>query len=188
MPVRSLYDFEIGEARRVFGDALHYDRVQVHENSNWTDALDVLGRRLKGLPAMGTLDHNAVTLGYNCYFPVTLPASLIPLGQPLDYCMPWLIHELTHAWQFEKMGWGYVIRALSAQLNLKGAAYDFGPFDQLISRRSQGATLSSFNPEQQGNITRAYYEALRRGDAQAERACALYVGDINPNLSPAFNV
>ncbi len=188
MSVRPLYEYEIGEARRVFGEALRYERVRVHENNGWTDALDRLGRRLKGLPPMGPQDHNAVTLGYNCFFPVTLPASLIPVGQPLDYCMPWLIHELTHAWQFEKMGWGYVVRALSAQLNLKGAAYDFGPFDQLVTRRSQGATLTDFNPEQQGHITRAYYEALRRGDAQAARACALYVGDINSNLSSTFNV
>ena len=123
--VRPLFDWEIAEARKVFGDSLRYDLVWIHEGFTWTDAIDRLGRKLKKLPPPGPQDHNAVTLGNNCYFPVNLPAELVPPGDPLDYFMPWLIHELTHAWQYQHTGWAYIVRAFAAQFRYGQAAYDF---------------------------------------------------------------
>jgi len=155
--VRPLYDWEIVEARKVFGDSLRYELVRVHECSTWTDAIDRLGRRLKRLPPPGPQDHNAVTLGNHCHFPVNLPDRLFPPGDPLDL-MPWLIHELTHTWQYQHVGWRYLVRALAAQFRYGAAAYDFGGPDNLIKRREQDHwTIMDFNPEQQGDITRAYY-------------------------------
>ena len=71
--VRPLYDWEIAEARRVFGDSLRYGSVRIHECSTWTDALDRLGRKLKRLDPPGPRDHNAVTLGFHLHFPINLP-------------------------------------------------------------------------------------------------------------------
>ncbi len=151
--VRRLYDWEIAEASYVFGSSLRYDKVLVHECATWTDAIDRLGRRLKKMPPGTT--HNAVTIGFNCYFPVQLPET-----RPDDIAnstMSWLIHELTHAWQYQHMGWGYLYLALSAQFRLGARAYDFGGPAALAALRSKGWTLRHFNPEQQGDICRTYY-------------------------------
>jgi hypothetical protein len=94
---------------------------------------------------------------------VWLPESLIPLGQPQDYMMGWLIHELTHAWQFQHVSWRYLFEALSAQFRLGTVAYDFGGLAGLIERRQEGWTFYSFNREQQGDITRMFYYAQRAG-------------------------
>ena len=174
--VRPLYGWEAVEARQVFGNSLRYERIRIHECAAWTDAIGRLGRRLKRMPPPRPEQHNSVTLGYHCYFPVSLPDSLVPPGDLLDYCMPWLIHELTHAWQYQHTGWTYLLRALSAQLRLGAAAYDFGGPDGLVARRQEGWTLHSFNLEQQGDIARSYYQAQRAG--QDVGAWLPYIQDI----------
>ena len=66
-----------------------------------------------------------------------------------------LIHELTHVWQYEKMGAAYMSRALHAQ-NVQGsAAYEYGGVAGLEANTAKG--LSAFNPEAQGNIIQHYY-------------------------------
>lgn len=163
--VRPLYDWEIAEARKVFGTSLHYAAIRIHECSTWTDAIDRLGRKLKKLPPPGLTEHNAVTLGNHCHFPVNLPDKLVPLGDLMDFFMPWLIHELTHAWQFQHTGWFYIVRALAAQFRYGAGAYDFGGAGNLIRRRQQDHwTIKNFNPEQQGDIAKAYYNYSRTGN------------------------
>ena len=174
--VRPLYDWEIAQAHIVFGGALRFERVRIHECATWPDAIDRLGRRLKHMPPPDVWDHNAITLGYNSYFPVPFPVTLAPLGDPQDYVMGWLIHELTHAWQYQHTGWTYLVRALSAQLRLGAAAYDFGGPDGLVTRRQEGWTLHSFNLEQQGDIARSYYQAQRAG--QDVSAWLPYIQDL----------
>ena len=163
--VRPLYDWEIAEARKVFGDSLHYGRIRIHECATWADAIDRLGRWLKKLPPAGPEEHNSVTLGYHCYFPVSLPDRLVPPGDSLDFCMPWLIHELTHAWQYQHVGWTYLVRALLAQFRYGSAAYDFGGESNLVTCRHNHWTFTRFNPEQQGDIARTYYDCLRSTNA-----------------------
>jgi hypothetical protein len=163
--VRPLYDWEIAEARKVFGGSLRLDRVRIHECATWADAIDRLGRRLKKLPPPGPQEHNAVTLGYHCNFPVNLPEKLVPPGDPLDYFTPWLMHELTHAWQYQHIGWTYIVRALAAQFRYGSAAYDFGGEANLVKRRQEHWTIQNFNPEQQGDIARCYYACLRSTNA-----------------------
>ena len=159
--VRPLYDWEITEARQVFGDSLRYRQVRIHECSAWTDGLDRLGRKLKKLDPLAPRDHNAVTLGFHVYFPINLPTQLVPLGDPDDYSMPWLIHELTHVWQFQHTGPFYIVRALIAQFRYGKAAYDFGGPANLQKRRLENCTWADFNPEQQGDIARDYYNCKR---------------------------
>lgn len=172
--VRSLYGWEIEAARLVFGTRLNYERVHVHEATTWPDRIDQMGRKLKKMEASN--GHNAITLGYNCIFPVRLPDY--PVGPQdarfNDLC--WLIHELTHAWQFEQMGWSYLVKAITAQLRGGAMAYDFGGIQGLILCRAQGWKLQDFNLEQQGDIARSYYYRLCRGE---NVACWLpYIEDI----------
>jgi hypothetical protein len=159
--VRPMYDWEIQEARKVFADGLRYERVRIHECRRWTNAMDRLGRRLKGMPLEDV--NNALTLGNHCYFPVKLLDQLVPINHSENYKLGWLIHELTHAWQYQHMGWRYLWLALSAQFRQKGAAYNFDGEDGLKKRRRDAWTLQKFNLEQQGDIARSYYERTCRG-------------------------
>jgi hypothetical protein len=159
--VRTMYSWEIQEARKVFASGMRYEPVRIHECTTWTNTMDRLGRRLKGMPPVEV--NNALTLGNHCYFPIKLLDQEVPVGHPENYKLGWLIHELTHAWQFQHLGWSYLWMALSAQFRQKGAAYNFEGEDGLKKRRREAWTLQKFNLEQQGDIARSYYERVSRG-------------------------
>jgi hypothetical protein len=159
---RGLYAWEITEARTVFGNSLAYERVHIHEGVGWPDYINVIGRKLRGQPAPGPKDHNAVTLFYNCNFPVNLPQSLPDVSSADDYFVDWLIHELTHAWQNQHTGPGYLVRALKAQFTLENP-YDYGGERNLKEVRSKSKTISFFNLEAQATITQDYYRFKRHG-------------------------
>lgn len=161
--VRGLYAWEIDEFSVVFGDSLKYEQVRIHEGSTWPNTIDRIGRRLKGMEPPGKDSHNAITLGNHCFFPISLPKSLLPIGDPHSYMLDWLVHELTHAWQYQQMGWRYLYMALKAQFRDKELAYDFGGESGLLKSRTKQIPFKKFNPEQQGNITQAYYVRWRAG-------------------------
>jgi len=158
MIVRPLYAWEIQEARRVFVDQLNYDLVRIHQNTDWPDTINKIGMWLKRIPYQGT--PNAITLGNHCYFPVKLLESPVSSDHPDHYKIPWLIHELTHVWQYQHLGWRYLPMALEAQFRPGAEAYEFGGQAGLVRYRNMGWKLADFNMEQQGNIARTYYEAL----------------------------
>jgi hypothetical protein len=158
--VRSLYAWEIQEARRVFAAQLQYERIRVHECAAWPNAINRIGTRLKGMQYTGA--PNAITLGNHCYFPVKLLGELVGGSDPQFYMICWLIHEMTHAWQFQHMGWRYLALALTTQLREGAQAYDFGGEQGLQSGVQQGWKLSHFNLEQQGDITSSYYARICR--------------------------
>lgn len=180
--VRPLYAWEIAEARSVFGDQLAYERVRVHEGVSWPDTLDRLGRWLKRTAPPRADEHNAITLGYHCFFPVPMPRIGFPPGDPQDLPNPedsavsWLIHELTHVWQFQRLGWRVLWRALMAQLREGEAVYDYGGPEGLFGRSAAGWTLHDFNLEQQGAIAASYY--LRQRMRQDVRAWLPYIANI----------
>lgn len=161
--VRGLYEWEIIEFSSVFGDSLDYRRVRIHECAGWPDWIDRIGRKLKGLPAPGKNSHNAVTLGNHCFFPVELPDQLLSATDPNSYKHDWLVHEMTHAWQYQQMGWKYLTKALMAQFREKEKAYDFEGEKGLLKSRTKGKLFKQFNPEQQGNIAQTFYVRKRRG-------------------------
>jgi hypothetical protein len=109
------------------------------------------------------MEHNAITLGNHCFFPVEMPQTLLPITDTMSYKHDWLAHELTHAWQYQHQGWLYLFRALSAQFREKAKAYDFGGEDGLEKSMKKGISFKKFNPEQQGNIAQTYYDRKRRG-------------------------
>ncbi len=159
--MRSMYAWEIVEARLVFANELDYDSVRIHENTPFPDTINRLGTTLKRLPPPDV--HNAITLGFHTYFPVSLLVELVSPSDPDYYKFPWLIHELTHAWQYQHLGWSYLVKALNAQFRLGVKAYDFGDEAGLVQAFKEGRKLSDFNLEQQGDISRTYYERLKAG-------------------------
>lgn len=162
--VRSLYPWEKQEALLVFGDQLNYERVRIHENNLWPDRVNNFGRRLKKLPPAEA--HNAITLGYHCIFPVRLPVELQGDGLQQLWLTSWLIHELTHAWQYQKLGWRYLYLAITSQLREKGTVYDYGGETGLLQRRQESWTIDKFNLEQQGDIAAEYYRRLKTGGSR----------------------
>lgn len=162
--VRTVYQWEADEFSPVFGNTLDFSRVRIHECTMWPDAIDRIGRRLKRMPPPGERDHNALTLGNHCYFPVRLPETMPPIGHRDEYKLDWLVHELTHAWQYQHVGWSYLFKALWAQFREKALAYDFGGEKGLLKSREKDKLFKDFNPEQQGNITQTFYKRLRKGE------------------------
>ena len=65
------------------------------------------------------------------------------------------IHEMTHVWQYSKTGAMYMPKAIHAQAF--GEGYDYGGVKGLEDRLKSGGGLTSFNPEQQGQIVADYY-------------------------------
>lgn len=159
--IRPLHTWEILEARLVFGEGLNYEKIRVHECTPWPDWINRLGTFLKRLPPPD--QHNAVTLGNHLYFPVKLLENPVEPNHPESYKTDWLIHELTHAWQFQLLGWRYLWMALGAQFRHGENAYKFGGEEGLVEGKQKGLQLASFNLEQQGDIARTYYVRLKKG-------------------------
>jgi hypothetical protein len=168
MAPRPLTPSEIAEARLVFGPGLDYTRARVHESARWTDWVDGIGVFLQR-GKRGVKEHNAITLGNVSYFPVPIRTdeATVLAGDLRD--MSWLIHELTHQWQFQRWGWRYLYSALHIQLREGRRSYNYQrehPTRQaaLKAARKDGRKLIQFNAEQQGDIARDFYYALKRGE------------------------
>jgi len=91
------------------------------------------------------------------------------VSHPSFFKIGWLIYNLAHVWHFQHMGWRYLTPLLSETLRPNQRAYDFvGGFSSTNEalfqyREKRGYKLSNFSLQQQANIARAYYEALKRG-------------------------
>ena len=160
---RRLHDWEMRAAQTVFADGIDYNRVRVHEGAVWTNTLDDWSRRLRSLSPRPVKQHNAVALGFHCFFPVK---HIHPVAQVRDVnasSMAWMLHELAHVWQFQHMGWRYLLFALAAHLREGGRVYDFGGEAGLRSCRRKGWKLQSFNLEQQASILEHAYRLLTTG-------------------------
>jgi hypothetical protein len=141
---RSLTEYEIRQARRVFKNAIDYGKVRVNQGS-------ISGK-------IWSVNDTARTIGHTINFPA---------GSKID--MAWLIHELTHVWQYETVGWTYAPSAVWSQI-WEGYSYSDGktPEQALKDARAAGKHLTDFNKEQQGDILSDYFKRLQKNqDASA---------------------
>jgi hypothetical protein len=133
---RTLNPAEQTEAKLVFGTSLNFSSAKVAESS-----------------AM-TLGGFARTPFDTAYMP---PGTL---SQPLADYMPWLIHELTHAWQSQH---GVsVFRKLATAIR-GSSAYAYGGEAALRTAHAAGKKFTNFNTEQQADICQDFYVALKAG-------------------------
>lgn len=165
MPRRRLRFTEMREAQEIFSGGLPFNQVWVHEHARWPNWVATVGAALARRPAPA--GGNSVTLGHNIYFPHPLRTDEAHLEAGLFGDMAWLVHELTHVWQHAHGGYRYALAAVREQLRLGPAVYDYGGEGGLAAAAARHASLSDFNPEQQGDIVRDYYLRRKHGSATA---------------------
>lgn len=160
MTKRSLSAIEIAEAQSVFGSSLHYDRIRLTEGAPWPDWIAHIGAWFS---RSDPPPHNAVTLGNTITFPVALRTTAADTPAAFVADMAWLIHELTHVWQFQHQGLGYLPRAFWEQLWQAQASYDYGGEQGLKHARVKGLSITDLKLEQQGEVTRHFYTRAKSG-------------------------
>lgn len=136
---RSMTEWEIRQARLVFGNAINYSKVTIADGSISSKLASVRGY--------------ARTVGNVINFPT---------GRSRN--MSFMVHELTHVWQYQTNGWSYASSAIWAQIT-EGYSYaDEGKTNEqsLLDAREAGKTLGSYNKEQQGDIASDYYIRLQQ--------------------------
>ncbi|PSJ81338.1 type IV secretion protein Rhs [Neisseria iguanae] len=132
---RRLTANEINLARRVFSDSIDYARVKIY----------------CGIPYLPNINV-AVAPNGHVFFPrQNCPADFTLAGQ--NYQM-WLIHELTHVWQYQlgfKIWWaGILLMAVGGYVRRK--AYMYPPPHTI-------AHFSNLNMEQQADLIAHYFAA-----------------------------
>jgi hypothetical protein len=141
---RPLTSEETAEARLVFGQGLNYSAIRITED-----------------PILGAGD-----------IARTLPSGInFPVGASSDTAyMPWLIHELTHSWQYQHGRSVVATAAWAIWCTVGAGSYSYGGKPALVAAAAAGHGLSSFNTEQQGEIAMNYYEDLKSGASVSEYA------------------
>lgn len=132
---RALTAGETAMARLIFQNAIVYEKVKIHRGSYFPF----------GLQSKGT----AVAPNGHIYF---LPQDyLADFSAGTVYDKRWLIHELTHVWQYQL---GYPVR-------LRGAVRIGLAYDYVLARHKR---LGDYNMEAQGDLLADYF-ALRHLEA-----------------------
>jgi len=150
---------EMEQAGLVFKNSLDFERVTIREEARWPDLLGKIGAWLRKEKPPSA---NAVTIGQHVFFPRKLAVLFTASSGKGLTDTAWLIHELTHVWQFQNLGAWYSLKTAWLHLKSRHNIYDYGGQEELEQRTAIGEGFLSFNQEQQGEITRDYYLRLKR--------------------------
>lgn len=132
---RRLTANEISLARRIFSDGIDYARVKIYRGIPYLPAINV-----------------AVSPNGHIYFPRSnCPADFALAGSSHQM---WLIHELTHVWQFQQgfHTWWAGILLMAAGGYLRRKAYVYPPPSQI-------KRFGDLNMEQQADLVAHYFAA-----------------------------
>ena len=77
--------------------------------------------------------------------------------------LPVLIHELTHVYQYERVGSRYLGEAIYMLIKTKRDCYNYGGTDGLRAACGAGLRYCDFNREQQAKITQDYFTLQQKG-------------------------
>lgn len=130
---RRLTQLEINEAEKVFGNSLPINNINIDENSIFA--------------WLGAKFNKVKYLGVVTFYSINFNRKLN--SKPHNFDMDWLIHELTHVFQFKKVGSSYIFYALYAQFT-----------DGYCIKEIENKKLSDFNFEQQAEIAKFCYQNL----------------------------
>ncbi len=179
MSRRRLYAWEIATAEAIFGDQIDYQNVWVYERVKFPNWIDNIGRWLRRMPARPKKQSNAVALGNGVFFPEILPKEHVHADDPHYYMHGWLLHELTHVWQYQQIGWHYLWLALKVQFEDGFQTYNYGGVYGLKKARELGYRFHDFDLEKQATIIQHYFDWLCRGNPVD--AFIPYIEDIRCN-------
>jgi hypothetical protein len=91
-----------------------------------------------------------------------------------------VVHELTHVYQYERVGTVYIGQALDSQSRLGRRAYDYGGPAGLAQARAAGKRYADYNREQQGQIAQDYHAGLQaKADVSAYEP---FIGELREGL------
>ena len=142
---RLLTDYEKREARRVFGNSLNLNQIRLVENP--VMAAGSVRWQAGDLTGTGRVRSTWHTI----YYP---PGSFGATIANIDF-MPYLIHELTHSWQYQ-----HGVSLLTTLYHSIFSSYDYGGQTALRAAHAAGRSFTDFNTEQQAEILRHYYTEL----------------------------
>ena len=123
---RPLEEWEITLAKSVFKDTIDYSKVKVDNYA-----------------FIGPKQYRFAYVGFN---------TLNVWGPMRDSLF---LHEMTHVYQYQKLGAVYIYDALKAQQSIEG--YNYGGAAELQRLLVSGKRFSDFNLEQQGDIVSDYF-------------------------------
>ncbi len=126
---RSLYPSELALAKSIFRDSINYKRVRID---------------------------NKAYIG--CKHWRFLYVSFYTINSWGNFSPDYLIHELVHVWQFQKVGGAYIPRAIKAINSREG--YNYGGVEKLQAAIQDGKPFLDFNYEQQADIITDYYRIV----------------------------
>lgn len=166
MASRRLTPDELAEAQQVFEAAIRYRPIKISESSSIALVVGLVGSIFDGGGRRPVA--NAMTIGYSIRFSRALKTDKSYDEQARIGDMAWLIHELTHVWQYEDSGWIYLPQAVSERVLQGSKAYQYSPKSGLLNRGKdleqlwdEGIRFRDLHREQQGNVVRDYFVALK---------------------------
>lgn len=140
---RKLSHEEIAIAWEVFGDSLDISEVQLLDGGIVAD-----------------WDDNAVTINNSIVF----PQGTLTGNTDTPEFRAWLIHELTHVWQYQHGK--NVFDLIPAAWN---EDYEYGGAPALSAAIDSGKTFEQFGTEQQADIVAEYYYGKETGEYWRDR-------------------
>jgi hypothetical protein len=139
---RPLTPEEMADAKAIFGDSLDYSKITVD------------GGSVASLGASRTTG-NSVHLTPDLFVPGGTDTTTE--GRRV------LVHEMTHAWQYQHQGWSYATEALWAQAKA-GAAGNRNTAYEWKSLAKTGTAWKKLNPEAQAEAVEDYNRALHKAN------------------------
>jgi hypothetical protein len=133
---------EIAQVKEVFGDKIDYSKVKIITGKDMT----LWGKIL-------TSGGAAVTWGNTIYFPNNSKGDTEYNFNDFQG-KEWLTHEMTHVYQYQKSGWGYVPKSVWEQITKGENAYTY---DKDLSAEKD---FPKYNIEQQAVMVEDYFRYL----------------------------
>lgn len=98
-------------------------------------------------------------LAFATWHTINLPRT----GRHTRANLPIVVHELTHVYQYERVGSRYLGEAIYVLIKTKRDCYNYGGVEGLHSACAAGRSFADFNREQQAKITQDYFDLHEKG-------------------------
>jgi RHS repeat-associated protein len=162
---RPLTNAEISEAKKVFGDTIDYDKVEVAKGTKWSNAF--------GLDGVGPIRSSTMVTGNT----INVHESDMGKGTLKFKDKSVLIHELTHVRQYQKSGYGYMADSGINQIMKGSEAYNYR--DDM----RKGVKWEKLGAEQQAQMVQDYYEKryIDKAPRSSWKEYEPYMNDLKKN-------